>query len=149
MVLQLHHRIGGSDDDHHPSSTTHTTQITRHNYEHRIQPYQLTCHSIPRLNFNTPPRSRAHPSPGKFSARATKSYTSILPPPPHRANSTAPSRTTAMVLRIRLARFGKKHAPFYNIVVAHARYASSILPKVSSPFQLQPSRPTLSYLHIH
>ena len=27
-----------------------------------------------------------------------------------------------MVLRIRLARFGKKHAPFYNIVVAHARY---------------------------
>ncbi|KAH9861376.1 hypothetical protein J1614_011122 [Plenodomus biglobosus] len=29
-----------------------------------------------------------------------------------------------MVLRIRLARFGKKHAPFYNIVVAHARYAS-------------------------
>jgi small subunit ribosomal protein S16 len=31
-----------------------------------------------------------------------------------------------MVLRIRLARFGKKHAPFYNIVVAHARYVRSI-----------------------
>jgi hypothetical protein len=29
-----------------------------------------------------------------------------------------------MVLRIRLARFGKKHAPFYNIVVAHARYVT-------------------------
>ncbi|CAD0093302.1 unnamed protein product [Aureobasidium vineae] len=28
-----------------------------------------------------------------------------------------------MVLKIRLARFGKRHAPFYNIVVAHARYA--------------------------
>jgi hypothetical protein len=32
-----------------------------------------------------------------------------------------------MVLRIRLARFGKKHAPFYNIVVAHARYAHPVL----------------------
>ena len=31
-----------------------------------------------------------------------------------------------MVLRIRLARFGKKHAPFYNIVVAHARYVSAL-----------------------
>jgi len=29
-----------------------------------------------------------------------------------------------MVVKIRLARFGKKHAPFYNIVVAHARYAT-------------------------
>lgn len=32
-----------------------------------------------------------------------------------------------MVLRIRLARFGKKHAPFYNIVVAHARYVCKTL----------------------
>jgi small subunit ribosomal protein S16 len=32
-----------------------------------------------------------------------------------------------MVLRIRLARFGKKHAPFYNIVVAHARYTPHTL----------------------
>lgn len=30
-----------------------------------------------------------------------------------------------MVLRIRLARFGNKHSPFYNIVVAQARYVSS------------------------
>jgi ribosomal protein S16 len=32
-----------------------------------------------------------------------------------------------MVLKIRLARFGKRHAPFYNIVVAHARYAYNTL----------------------
>lgn len=28
---------------------------------------------------------------------------------------------SVMVVKIRLARFGKRHAPFYNIVVAHAR----------------------------
>ncbi|KAF2175760.1 ribosomal protein S16 [Zopfia rhizophila CBS 207.26] len=33
-----------------------------------------------------------------------------------------------MVLRIRLARFGKRHAPFYNIVVAHARTARNSKP---------------------
>ncbi|KAF2107760.1 ribosomal protein S16 domain-containing protein [Lophiotrema nucula] len=33
-----------------------------------------------------------------------------------------------MVVRIRLARFGKKHAPFYNIVVAHARTARNSKP---------------------
>ncbi|ORY17243.1 ribosomal protein S16 domain-containing protein [Clohesyomyces aquaticus] len=33
-----------------------------------------------------------------------------------------------MVLRIRLARFGKSHAPFYNIVVAHARTARNSKP---------------------
>jgi len=27
-----------------------------------------------------------------------------------------------MVVRIRLARFGKRNAPFYNIVVSHARF---------------------------
>ena len=27
-----------------------------------------------------------------------------------------------MSLKIRLARFGRTNAPFYNIVVAHARY---------------------------
>lgn len=30
----------------------------------------------------------------------------------------------AMVVKIRLARFGRTNAPFYNIVVAHARYAA-------------------------
>lgn len=33
-----------------------------------------------------------------------------------------------MVLRIRLARFGKKHAPFYNIVLTHARTARNARP---------------------
>ncbi|KAH0562789.1 hypothetical protein GP486_002583 [Trichoglossum hirsutum] len=33
-----------------------------------------------------------------------------------------------MVVRIRLARFGKRHAPFYNIVVAHARYVLADTP---------------------
>ncbi|PLB35802.1 mitochondrial 37S ribosomal protein bS16m [Aspergillus candidus] len=33
-----------------------------------------------------------------------------------------------MVLRIRLARFGNKHQPFYNIVVAQARSARSNKP---------------------
>ncbi|OCK85231.1 ribosomal protein S16 [Lepidopterella palustris CBS 459.81] len=33
-----------------------------------------------------------------------------------------------MVLRIRLARFGKRHAPFYNLVVAHARTARNSKP---------------------
>lgn len=28
-----------------------------------------------------------------------------------------------MVVKIRLARFGRRNSPFYNIVVAHARYA--------------------------
>ncbi|OCK89507.1 ribosomal protein S16 [Cenococcum geophilum 1.58] len=33
-----------------------------------------------------------------------------------------------MVLKIRLARFGKRHAPFYNIVVSHARTARNSKP---------------------
>ncbi|KAF2680514.1 ribosomal protein S16 [Lentithecium fluviatile CBS 122367] len=33
-----------------------------------------------------------------------------------------------MVLKIRLARFGKKHTPFYNIVVAHARTSPTSRP---------------------
>ncbi|KAK3077273.1 Ribosomal protein S16, mitochondrial [Coniosporium uncinatum] len=33
-----------------------------------------------------------------------------------------------MVVKIRLARFGKKHAPFFNIVVAHARTARNSKP---------------------
>ncbi|THZ29186.1 hypothetical protein D6C91_01622 [Aureobasidium pullulans] len=36
--------------------------------------------------------------------------------------------THNMVLKIRLARFGKRHAPFYNIVVAHARTARGSKP---------------------
>ncbi|KAI0883916.1 ribosomal protein S16, mitochondrial [Annulohypoxylon maeteangense] len=33
-----------------------------------------------------------------------------------------------MVLKIRLARFGRRNAPFYNIVVAHARTARNDRP---------------------
>ncbi|PFH59534.1 hypothetical protein XA68_12201 [Ophiocordyceps unilateralis] len=33
-----------------------------------------------------------------------------------------------MVVRIRLARFGRRNAPIYNIVVAHARTARNSLP---------------------
>ena len=33
-----------------------------------------------------------------------------------------------MVLKIRLARFGKRNAPFYNIVVAQARTARNSKP---------------------
>jgi small subunit ribosomal protein S16 len=33
-----------------------------------------------------------------------------------------------MVVRIRLARFGKRNNPFYNIVVAHARTARNSKP---------------------
>ncbi|KAI9804385.1 MAG: Ribosomal protein S16, mitochondrial [Sarcosagium campestre] len=33
-----------------------------------------------------------------------------------------------MVVRLRLARFGRRHAPFYNIVVAHARTARNSKP---------------------
>jgi hypothetical protein len=32
-----------------------------------------------------------------------------------------------MVLKIRLARFGRRHAPFYNIVVAQARFAFTLV----------------------
>jgi small subunit ribosomal protein S16 len=51
------------------------------------------------------------------------SQTSPSHSPPTRSSAT-PNPPHKMVLRIRLARFGKKHSPFYNIVVAHARYAS-------------------------
>ncbi len=36
---------------------------------------------------------------------------------------TPGSQCTVMVVKIRLARFGKRNAPFYNIVVAQARSA--------------------------
>ncbi|KAH7091663.1 ribosomal protein S16 domain-containing protein [Paraphoma chrysanthemicola] len=47
-----------------------------------------------------------------------------------------------MVLRIRLARFGKKHAPFYNIVVAHARTARNSRPlEVLGTYDPKPQPP--------
>jgi len=47
-----------------------------------------------------------------------------------------------MVVRIRLARFGKSHAPQYNIVVAPARYAPPQFPPNRSAFPAPPGRPT-------
>lgn len=38
-----------------------------------------------------------------------------------------------MVVKIRLSRFGKRHQPLYNIVVAQARYAPSIRMKSLPP----------------
>jgi len=46
--------------------------------------------------------------------RAVSSYTTLL------ATYHCTNRTT-MVVKIRLARFGRVNEPFYNIVVAHAR----------------------------
>ncbi|OAL51728.1 ribosomal protein S16 [Pyrenochaeta sp. DS3sAY3a] len=47
-----------------------------------------------------------------------------------------------MVLKIRLARFGKKHSPFYNIVVAHARTARNSRPlEVLGTYDPKPQAP--------
>ncbi|RAH44390.1 mitochondrial 37S ribosomal protein bS16m [Aspergillus brunneoviolaceus CBS 621.78] len=48
-----------------------------------------------------------------------------------------------MVVRIRLSRFGNKHQPFYNIVVAQARSARDSKPlEVIGTFNPVPQRPT-------
>jgi len=48
-----------------------------------------------------------------------------------------------MVVRLRLARFGKKHAPVYNIVVAHARTARKSKPiEVIGTYDPIPKPPT-------
>lgn len=50
---------------------------------------------------------------------------------------------TAMVVKIRLARFGRKNAPFYNIVVAQARLVISTIP---SPPTIYPPTHLPTYL---
>ncbi|KAK0748981.1 ribosomal protein S16, mitochondrial [Schizothecium vesticola] len=48
-----------------------------------------------------------------------------------------------MVLKIRLARFGRTNAPFYNIVVAHARTARNSRPlEVLGTYDPIPKRDT-------
>ena len=37
-----------------------------------------------------------------------------------------------MTVKLRLARFGRRNAAFYNIVVAHARYVVGMLPQATS-----------------
>lgn len=54
----------------------------------------------------------------------------------------SPTTTNTMVVKIRLARFGRRKAPFYNIVVAQARYLPSsfspnlplLIPPIHPPF---------------
>ncbi|KAJ5775383.1 uncharacterized protein N7511_000394 [Penicillium nucicola] len=51
-----------------------------------------------------------------------------------------------MVLRIRLARFGNKHNPFYNIIVAQARSARGAKPlEVIGTYNPIPKRPANLY----
>jgi len=38
-----------------------------------------------------------------------------------------------MVVKIRLARFGRRHAPFYNIVVCQARFVFNIFLRLARP----------------
>jgi hypothetical protein len=65
------------------------------------------------------------------------------------ANKRPPHHTPCtMVLRIRLARFGKKHAPFYNIVVAHARYVSQF-PSQINHLQISEVRKYLPFAYLH
>ncbi|RJE20564.1 hypothetical protein PHISCL_07087, partial [Aspergillus sclerotialis] len=48
-----------------------------------------------------------------------------------------------MVVRIRLARFGRRHEPFYNIVVAQARSARDSKPlEVIGTYNPKPHKPT-------
>ncbi|RMJ23746.1 hypothetical protein PHISP_05369 [Aspergillus sp. HF37] len=48
-----------------------------------------------------------------------------------------------MVVRIRLARFGAKHDPFYNIVIAQARSARNSKPmEVIGTYNPKPHKPT-------
>lgn len=61
--------------------------------------------------------------------------------PKHRFPHQSPLRQT-MVVKIRLARFGKRNAPFYNIVVAKDRYINPPLPPSLSNISL--SQPPIS-----
>lgn len=49
----------------------------------------------------------------------------------YRFARSLPIQASAMVVKIRLARFGRRNSPFYNIVVAHARC-------VTGPNPIQP-----------
>lgn len=42
-----------------------------------------------------------------------------------------------MVVKLRLARFGNRHSPFYNIVVAQARYAHLSIPILNTTRQIE------------
>lgn len=75
-------------------------------------------------------------SPQKKTSESTTCPTGTIPliKPPSSLSTLLPSHAETMVLKIRLARFGKRNAPFYNIVVAQARF-------VSYPFPFHPPFP--------
>ncbi|KAH6675127.1 ribosomal protein S16 domain-containing protein [Halenospora varia] len=55
----------------------------------------------------------------------------------------SPTTTNTMVVKIRLARFGRRKAPFYNIVVAQARTARNSKPiEVLGTYDPIPKAPT-------
>lgn len=83
------------------------------------------------------------PAPGnsraktQFSALSNSAMEAHLPNTlPHLSPSPA---QPAMVLKIRLARFGKRNAPFYNIVVAQARYVTLPPSPLDPPTPQKPS----------
>jgi hypothetical protein len=71
----------------------------------------------------------AHPDPHNANARSSEKASNIKSLKDQKVNHVHYAdphpqtlTNTIMVVRIRLARFGKRHAPFYNIVVTQARY---------------------------
>lgn len=79
---------------------------------------QTTC-SPPQPNG---PQLHVHVADPKISPAVAANLQSIEARTHH--HHAHHNHTTTMVLKIRLARFGRTNAPFYNIVVAHARYLS-------------------------
>lgn len=71
------------------------------------------------------------------SVKFSSSTTEVSNQPGTESNSDRLSIAN-MVVRIRLARFGKAHEPFYNIIIAQARYASS--PRIFIPQDIQKKR---------
>ena len=66
-----------------------------------------------------------NPAPAKNPPTLTKLLSSLH-------QSIASHCIAAMVVKIRLARFGRRNSPFYNIVVAQARYAPRRLRQLAS-----------------
>lgn len=64
----------------------------------------------------------------RISALRTSPQPSTSPSELPSNSKITPPQIPSMVLKIRLARFGKRNAPFYNIVVAQARSARNSKP---------------------
>ena len=116
----------------HISATSHQQCSSKNTHCQNMQSNMTT--------FEASQHSRAHPS-----RRQIIGQTKNIPSPiaqHHNSERRSAHISPKMVLRIRLARFGKKHSPFYNIVVAHARYAfNPQYLNLSSPQNLRDPRP--------